>query len=72
MKNRLSAYAIYRELSQERLWSQQSSRVRWLAARYYADVDPNVLRLTERQNYGDHKGPALLTTAEADMIRMLR
>jgi hypothetical protein len=65
----MSAYAIYRHLSAA--WQPETSRaMRWLAARYYANVDSvDVLRsMCERGCYGQR---APLTTSEvAYIIRM--
>ena len=35
----MKAHEIYRALSSEPSWSQKSSMVRWIAARYYAGVE---------------------------------
>jgi hypothetical protein len=65
----MSAYSIYKHLSAA--WQPETSRaMRWLAARYYADIDSvGVLRsMCERGCYGQR---APLTRSEvAEIIRL--
>jgi len=36
---KLTAYQIYRDLSAEKFWAAKSCAVRWIAARYYANIE---------------------------------
>jgi hypothetical protein len=72
----MTAYEIFKTLSQVGGWAEETPRVRWLAARYYANVEsleqlrkhaePVIIRDEFRTC------PPLLTAAQVRMIIMLR
>jgi hypothetical protein len=69
----MSAYAIYRELSKVGSWSEESDKVRWLAARYYSGADSLETLETFSLDYveGQWVRP-LLTLEQVNTIIQLR
>ena len=76
----MSAYEIFKNLSQFGWWAQQSPKMRWVAARYYAGVisieelkDMDIHRVCKE--YWDGRVfmlPPILTTEQVDTIIYLR
>ena len=77
---RMSAYEIFQNLSQCEWWSEQSPKMRWIAARYYANVisinqlrDMNLPRMCKEYWNGKcFMLPPLLTEKQIEEIIHLR